>query len=106
MKIRTHAQRFSRLTLTGMIGLGLTLVLAVFMQASTGLTAPLSPAQASSPRSGSQVLLAEDFSGISDKFTPPSGWQVTTGGGTNLRGIGVSAPFETALLSRLTQCRP
>jgi hypothetical protein len=40
MKIRVHSQRFVRLALTGMIGLGLTLALAVFMLASTGLAAP------------------------------------------------------------------
>jgi hypothetical protein len=105
MKIRVHSQRFVRLALTGMIGLGLTLVLAVFMQVSTGLAAPPSPAHASSLHNAAQVLLSEDFSGVSEKFTPPSGWNITEGG-TSQQAIGVSRQFETALLWRLTPCRP
>jgi uncharacterized repeat protein (TIGR01451 family) len=80
MKIRVHSQRFVRLALTGMSGLGLTLVLAVFMQVSTGLAAPPSPAHANSLHNAAQVLLSEDFSGVSDKLTPPSGWNITEGG--------------------------
>ncbi|RLT40927.1 MAG: DUF11 domain-containing protein [Chloroflexi bacterium] len=73
-------QQWGRSSLAVAIGLGLVLALTVFMHTSTALAGPLSPAQTSSPRSGSQVLLAEDFSSISEKFTPPSGWKVTTGG--------------------------
>ena len=62
------------------IGLGLTLVLTLFLHAATARADDGSATQAGSPRSGSQVLLAEDFSSISDKLTPPSGWKVTTGG--------------------------
>lgn len=40
MKIRSHTQRFIRLALTSMIGLGMTLALGMFMLASTGLAAP------------------------------------------------------------------
>ena len=63
-----------------MIGLGLTLVLAVFMQVSTGLAAPPSPAHASSLHNAAQVLLSEDFSSVSEKLAPPSGWNITEGG--------------------------
>jgi uncharacterized repeat protein (TIGR01451 family) len=80
VKHRSYSTHFVRLALTGMIGLGLTLALTLFMWASTGLAAPPSSAPVISPRSGVQVLLSEDFSNISDKFVPPSGWQITMGG--------------------------
>lgn len=73
-------QQWGRSGLAVAVGLGMALVLALFMQVSTALAAPPSPALADSPHSGVQVLLAEDFSSITDKFTPPSGWQVTMGG--------------------------
>ncbi|MBX3000343.1 MAG: DUF11 domain-containing protein [Caldilineaceae bacterium] len=80
MKIRSHSERFIRLTLAGMIGLGLTLTLAVLMHGSTAWAAPSLPSQVNSPGSGGQVLLSEDFSGVSEKLTPPSGWNITEGG--------------------------
>jgi hypothetical protein len=73
-------QQWGRSSLAVTIGLGMVLVLALFMHASTALAGPPSPAQTSSPHSGAQVLLAEDFSSITDKLTPPSGWQITMGG--------------------------
>jgi hypothetical protein len=81
MKIRVHSQRFVRLALTGMIGLGLMLALAVFMLASPGLAAsPLASqgsavqrSQAGLAKADVTILLTEDFSTASGS-TPPAGW--------------------------------
>ena len=73
MKIRVHSQRFSRLALTGMFGLGLTLALAVFVLASTSLAASPLSSQDGLAKADVTILLAEDFSSA-DGSTPPTGW--------------------------------